>query len=247
MIIFLTSHIGGSTRIGEKRIPAALLSQNQLTENLKKRWPEIADVLFFAADPNDMEKSESYRNAYLYAFPLHGMPIHSYSVCDSRNTNLSNHLDQYNVIILSGGHVPTQNAFFQDIRLKEKLQDFTGIIIGISAGTMNCAETVYAHPERDGEATDPQYQRFIPGLGLTKTMVLPHYQMIKDDVLDGLRVFEDIAYPDSVGREFYALCDGSYILSENGKETVYGEAYLIKDGRLGKICEAGQISVLKKR
>ena len=78
-------------------------------------------------------------------------------------------------------------------------------------------------------------------------MVLPHYQMIKDDVLDGLRVFEDIAYPDSIGREFYALCDGSYILSENGKETVYGEAYLIKDGQLGKICEAGQTLVLKKR
>ena len=78
-------------------------------------------------------------------------------------------------------------------------------------------------------------------------MVLPHYQMIKDDVLDGLRVFEDIAYPDSIGREFYALCDGSYILSENGKETVYGEAYLTKDGQLGKICEAGQTLVLKKR
>jgi len=31
---------------------------------------------------------------------------------------------------------------------------------------MNCADTVYAQPEEPGEAVDPDYQRFIPGLGL---------------------------------------------------------------------------------
>lgn len=30
---------------------------------------------------------------------------------------------------------------------------------------MNCADTVYAQPEEPGEAVDPDYQRFIPGLG----------------------------------------------------------------------------------
>ena len=62
---------------------------------------------------------------------------------------------------------------------------------------MNCAKTVYAHPERAGEAIDPQYKRFIPGLGLTKRMILPHYQMIKDDVLDNLRAMEDIGILNS--------------------------------------------------
>lgn len=244
MTLFLASHIGGSVRVNGKRIPAELITANHLADAIKERWPENADVLFIAADPNNAEKVTSYKNAYLYAFPLHGMSIHSYTVCDITNVTVVDHLEQYNVIILSGGHVPTQNAFFQDISLKEKIQDFPGIIIGISAGTMNCAEIVYAHPELDGEATDPQYKRFIPGLGLTKRMVLPHYQMIKDDVLDGLHAMEDIAYPDSIGREFYALCDGSYILSENGKEILYGEAYLIKNGQLVKICETDQTLVL---
>ena len=247
MILFLTSHIGGSIRVDGKRIPSNLITENQLVDNLKLRWPKDAKVLFIAADPTDTEKIESYKNAYLYAFPFHGMPIHSYTICDRTNDTSVDHLEQYDVIILSGGHVPTQNSFFRDIDLKAKIHSFPGIVIGISAGTMNCAQTVYAHPERDGEAIDPQYQRFLSGLGLTKIMVLPHYQMIKDDVLDGLRCFEDIAYPDSIGREFYALCDGSYILSENGTETLYGEAYLIKEGRLEKICETNQSLVLKKR
>ena len=153
-------------------------------------------------------------------------------------------LANYNVIILSGGHVPTQNTFFQKIGLKDKLNNYDGIVIGISAGTMNCADIVYAHPELDGEAIDSKYQRFIPGLGLTKRMILPHYQMIKDDMLDNLRVFEDIAYPDSIGREFYALNDGSYILSENGIETLYGEAYRIKDGDISLICRNNETLIL---
>ena len=64
--------------------------------------------------------------------------------------------------------------------------------------------------------------------------------MVKDFYLDGMRLFEEITYVDSHGHEFVALPDGSYILSENGVETIWGEAYLIKDGWIEKICEDGQ-------
>ena len=109
---------------------------------------------------------------------------------------------------------------------------------------MNCAEIVYAQPELEGEAVDENYQRFIPGLGITKHMIIPHFQEVKTDVVDGLRVIEDMAYPDSMGREFIALNDGSYIISENGIETLYGEAYRIKDGRQEQICRQGEALLL---
>ena len=146
----------------------------------------------------------------------------------------------YDLVILAGGHDPTQNQFFEKIHLKECLRGFDGILIGISAGTMNSAEVVYAQPELEGESVDKNYQRFLPGLGLTKLMVLPHYQDLKDDMLDGQRLFEDITYPDSVGREFYALEDGSYFLVENNETTLFGAAYRIKDGAIKQICEKGQ-------
>ena len=53
-------------------------------------------------------------------------------------------------------------------------------------------------------------------------------------------LFEDITYGDSWGQKFLALVDGSYLFSENGKETVYGEAYVISDGKIEKICEEDQ-------
>ena len=143
--------------------------------------------------------------------------------------------------MLGGGHVPTQNRFFQQLDLARKIRAFDGIVIGISAGTMNAAENVYAQPELDGESLDPTYQRWIPGLALTKTNILPHYQMVKDNMLDGVKLFDDITCGDSYGHRFLALTDGSYLLSEQGKETVWGEAYEISDGTIRQISDENEV------
>lgn len=102
---------------------------------------------------------------------------------------------------------------------------------------MNCAEVVYALPELDGEGIDTNYKRFMNGLGITKQMVIPHFQDANSEPVDGMRVIEDIVYPDSMGREFIALNDGSYIINSNGTEVLFGEAYLIKNGCMEQICE----------
>ena len=104
---------------------------------------------------------------------------------------------------------------------------------------MNSADTVYSQPELEGEALDPEYEKFLPGLGLTETNLLPHYQDCRDEVLDGLRVFEDITYPDSMGRTFCAIPDGSYLFIKDGREELRGEAYMIRDGVLTQISENG--------
>lgn len=143
--------------------------------------------------------------------------------------------------------MPTQNKFFRRIGLMQAMKGFDGIVIGISAGTMNCAETVYAQPEMPGESISRIYERFLEGLGLTRCNVLPHYQAVKNDMLDGKRLMEDITYPDSVGQKFYALPDGSYILQKDGTVTVYGEAYLVAERKAEKICSDGESLLIYKR
>ena len=115
---------------------------------------------------------------------------------------------------------------------------FGGVVLGISAGTMNSAETVYVQPELPGE-TRPEHPRFLPGLGITKAQVLPHYQRTKTDILDGLRLFEDVTYPDSLGQRFLALVDGSYLLCRDGRTQLRGEAYEVADGTLRQISREG--------
>ena len=74
---------------------------------------------------------------------------------------------------------------------------YHGIVMGVSAGSMNAAHIVYAAPEEPGEAADPHYSRWMNGLGLTETRILPHYQFIRDHVLDGQKV-EDMTSGRSV-------------------------------------------------
>ena len=237
MIIYLTSHIGGSYKENGTRIPMQLSAENGLLDSFQKHWKDNSKVLIISADPEDVEKNSSVRDIFAASFPMSGLSISQMDICDNRSIKLLDQITDYDVLILAGGHVPTQNSFFERIRLKERIHDFDGILVGISAGTMNSAEIVYAQPELEGESIDAYYERFLSGLGITKLMILPHYQDIKDDTLDGRRLFEDITYPDSYGREFYALEDGSYFIIENKTATLFGTAYLIKDGNIKQICE----------
>jgi peptidase E len=237
MIAYLTSHIGGFYKKNGTRIPTQLNTENGLLDSLKKHWKDNSKVLIISADPDNIEVNDSQMNIFAVSFPMSGLSISQMYICDNRNEKLVDNISIYDVLILAGGHVPTQNNFFEKIHLKECIQNFDGILIGISAGTMNSAEIVYAQPELEGESIDKEYKRFLSGLGITKLMIIPHYQDIKNDILDGQHLFEDITYSDSYGREFYALEDGSYFMIESKTTTLFGTAYLIKDGNIKQICE----------
>lgn len=226
MICFLTSRT-------DDPATGRLNPANHFADELRRRFPASCRALFVCSDPDNPETMDYYAGILKKSFEESGFSFQSFRTLDGRNEAQAAALvGAAELVILAGGHVPTQNRFFARIGLKELLRGFRGVVVGISAGSMNCAETVYAQPEEEGEAVDPGYRRFLPGLGLTKTMLLPHYNAIRDDVLDGLRVMEDIAYPDSRGRAFCLLNDGSYLFIGGGKETVCGEAYLLADGVL---------------
>ena len=213
---------------------------------MKSIWMPNAKVMIICGSPDDYEKNDSVCACLKEALPMSGLSISYIEKCDDRNREIINELGKMDVIILAGGHVPTQNKFMQQLQLKERLKDYSGIIIAWSAGSMNCAENVYAGPELEGEAIDPDYERWIPGLGITKINIFPHFQALKNDYLDGLRLIEDITYADSMGHEILALNDGSYIMLEKGTEILYGEAYLIKDGQQQQICKDGDCVWIKK-
>ena len=174
------------------------------------------------------------------AFANAGIHFTGYQVLDALNADRAGELvADSDLIVLAGCHVPTQNAFFQEIGLRELLVDYPGVVMGISAGSMNSADIVYAQPEEPGESA-PEFQRFLPGLGLTQVNVLPHYQKVKNDILDGLRVFEDITYADSMGKTFIAIPDGSYIVDDGADRILFGEGYRIRNGILEMPTRAGE-------
>lgn len=230
MTIFLTS---SPRLLGEEKLNPA----NGFVDALRKALPSPCRCLFITSDRDDHAFTEGHGYAIKRSFEASGFEFSEYVLLDGRNeTEAAALVEKAELIILAGGHVPTQNRFFTHIGLRQLIKDFKGAVLGISAGSMNSADTVYVQPELPGESLDPSFVRFTPGLGLTKAQILPHYDQVRDNYLDGRRLFEDITFADSFGQRFYVLNDGSYIHIANGIETLHGEAYIIENGSMNMIC-----------
>ena len=240
MKLFLTSSPIGIYRSDEPLNYKGFNPANGMVEALRQFWTDNAGCLLISAFPDEYDLNDRMRDDYEQIVKDTGLSISCMDICDLRNgKEKAGKLPDYDFVILGGGHVPTENTFFRSIGLAEKFSGFDGIVMGISAGTMNCARIVYAQPELPGEAADPAYKRFIPGLGLTEYNLLPHYNAVKNDVIDGMRLIEDIAFTDSAGHTFYAITDGSYLLQTEDRVEIHGEAYMIRDGQIRQICSEG--------
>ena len=224
MTLFITSspYIDGADR-------AILDPRNQLIDRLRAALPPNPRAVFVCADPDSHDMTCRFGADTVAAFCMAGMAFSSYAVLDGQNMDEAEFLiENSDILIFAGGHVPTQNKFLMECGLRELLEGYDGAVMGISAGSMNLADEVYAQPEETGES-DPEFERFIPGLGLTDVNILPHYQKVKDNILDGQRLYEDVTFADSWGRSFFALPDGSWIYQDENELTLLGEARMIRN------------------
>lgn len=208
-------------------------NENGIYDNIVKNLNGRKALTYIASDECAYEITDMYAGLVFKSYDL-TLPFAEYNILDGRNMDKAGEIiAKSDLIILGGGHVPTERKFFERIGLREKLESFDGVIIGISAGSMMSAETVYCPPELEGEALDKNFVRHFKGLGLTDINIFPHYNDMVDFILDGKRMMEDIIYPDTYLTPVLALPDGSYVIIENGeKPKVFGTAYYIKDGKI---------------
>lgn len=236
MIFFMTSTpniVGGE----------ALNDKNMFTDNLRQYWKENSRCLMIVSSPADYLGNDAMTDYFRRATINSGFTLSCFDVWDNRRAPLTvEELKSYDTIFFAGGHVPTQHNWFEQIKLRELMREYDGILITISAGSMNCAELVYAWPELPGE-TSPYYQPFFPGLGLANVKILPHFQQTQHNSVDGRNCLE-IAKSQSYGHRFFGIPDTSYVIIEKDREVVYGEAYEITNGMMCKFCDDGYWRVI---
>ena len=230
MTYFLTS---SPCLLGEEKLNSA----NDFLAKLKAALSSPCSCLFITSDRDNRPFTEGHGYAIKRSFENSGFEFTEYILLDGSNEAEAKELiAKAELIVLAGGHVPTELSFFQKIKLRELIKDFKGVILGISAGSMNSADIVYIQPELPGESRE-DFVRFAPGLGITKAQILPHYNQVKDSLLDGRRLFEDITFADSYGHRFLVLSDGSYLYGDGKTEEVLGEAWIIENGAMKQISE----------
>ncbi|MCQ2146147.1 MAG: Type 1 glutamine amidotransferase-like domain-containing protein [Bacteroidales bacterium] len=234
MVIYLT---GSPTRKGEDHFT----SDNGLLQEVLSDLPKDPVVLLVSADPDNDAYNASVYTSMCACFVRSGIKAKSYDMLKRSNCDKAEQLVLgADFVVLCGGHVPTQNKFFEEIGLRKIMESYDGVVMGCSAGAMNCADIVYSHPELPGESVDPSYRRILRGLGLTDISLVPHYEDVRHAILDGKRLFEDIIFQDSYQRKFYTFRDGGYVVIRDSRPELRGEAWEISRGGMHKICEENQ-------
>ena len=238
MTLFLT---GSPTRFGEPAFTRdnGFLAEVQAALAQVTGPDRLPRVLLVSAAPDDEGFTASVKKGMSDCIHASGIRTASITMLDRHNAAQTPELvKKADWIVLCGGHVPTQNKFLHEIGLKQLIQDFPGVVMGCSAGSMNCADMVYSHPELPGEAVDPHYQRWLKGLGLTHIQLVPHMEQVRYAQVDGLRLFEDVAFPDSWNHRFYTFRDGGYVIQKPGKRPeLRGEAFEITRGAMHRVSE----------
>lgn len=220
-----------------KKVACQIDNNNGFRECLQKYLTKRDLCLIISGNPKKV-RTHSPIEVNREGFELSGIGFKEYIyVDDSNKHNIKEYISRADCIDLCGGHLPTCNAFVNELNLKELLKDYNGVIIGASGGAMNLADVVYCKPEAEGEAIDKNFNRFLKGCALTDINIIPHYNVIKDRVLDGVNILNEILLPDSYKLALLAIEDGSYIVQKGSEKMLYGRAFLLKNGDVFKINE----------
>lgn len=169
------------------------------------------------------EKTDYYFQFFLNMFAECGIQFKQAYVVDGRltETEAQKAVEIADVVWLSGGNTPVQFRYFQKYGLDKVLSQHQGIIIGMSAGSINMAETTICTL-----SCGHREQEIYSGLGCVDISVEPHFNIdkVSDEILE-------------LSKEYviYGLCDDAIIVCKGGDLEFYGEIYKIEAGNVERM------------
>lgn len=169
------------------------------------------------------EKTDNYFTFFLNMFEEKGIHFEDSYIVDGRMTveEAQKAVSKADVVWLSGGDTPTQFNYFKKYGLDSVIKQHTGVVIGMSAGSINLAETAICTL-----SCGHFKQEIYKGLGCVNLSVEPHF--VRSKVSSELL---KLSYKYVI----YGLCDDSIIICSEGKYEFHGEIYKLSNGNIEEI------------
>ena len=110
------------------RTPRIIDNENGLLDNLKKLFVDRKCMVVISGNPKKKHTNDS-NEITRKSFEMSGIPFEEYIyVDDSNKYSIKEYIKKATVINLFGGHLPTANAFINELGLRELVKDFDGVI-----------------------------------------------------------------------------------------------------------------------
>lgn len=197
---------------------------SQAAEVFQKKISKRNKFAFVASEfEKTHEKTDKYFHFFLNMFEEADIHFEEAYVIDGRMSadEAQKRVAEADVIWLSGGDTPTQFGYFQKYSLDTVIKQHDGIIIGMSAGSINMAKTSICTL-----SCGHFKQEIYNGLACVDISVEPHF--IREEVSDELI---DLSKKYTI----YGLCDESFIVCSGETIEFYGEIYILSQGNIERV------------
>ncbi len=245
MIRILASDFGNYKKVNGEKITLPMSNENGIVDQLKANLNGRSKVVFVSSDINSTpEKVWPYARVFFDSMKMVGITFDQYLIVDGTNCDKAReYIGGADLVFLCGGDTYSQHQLFEKINLKQILSSYSGIVLGQSAGSLNMAADVFNSPEEKEESEPIFYE----GLGLTTINIEPHFKLDDTNFDDKEKYQRDAVIKESYNRPIYGQCNGSHIfINEDDVATIYGETYLIMNGKIEKICDNQKSLIINK-
>ena len=194
------------------------------TEMLNRVIKKKSSIVCIASDFFSYELTDKFWNVFYNMFKSAGLSFEKSAVIDGRLTpsQAQTLVKKADVVWISGGDTIAEFNYIKKYGLDDILKAHQGVLIGMSAGTLNLAKKVIL-PVCKGHSEQSIYD----GLGLVDITVISHYDMgiIPEEILSLSEEYE-----------LYLMTDGSYILCTGEQKEFYGNILRIKNREVKTVC-----------
>ena len=190
--------------------------------NLLKDIPSNSTITFIATTFNNYEKTDYNLNKIIDMFKNIGINFKTIHLIDSRieESTMKEYLKESNIIFLMGGNPEEQMDKINEYHLASIIKNFSGIILGVSAGSMNQTTNVIYYDEEIGERLI-EYE----GLGFLDINLYPHLDF------NNIPYLKEIFEVSKHGK-IIALPNESFIKIINNIPEYHGEHYYVENGTI---------------
>lgn len=193
----------------------------QAAEVFRQKISNGNKFAFVASEFEKMyEKTDKYFHIFLNMFEEVGVHFKEAYVVDGRMSSdeAQKAVAEADVVWLSGGDTPTQFSYFQKYGLDKVIKAHDGVVVGMSAGSINMARTSICTL-----SCGHYKQEIYEGLGCVNITVEPHF--VRSNISDELI---ELSRKGTI----YGLCDESFIVCTKEYIEFFGEIYKISQGTI---------------
>ena len=202
----------------------------EVSRVFQKDLKDCKNIIFIPGGMGKNSKTDKYVNTDVEWFREIGIDIKNVDIfdVDMNMETLEEKINNADIIFLMGGDTIGQFEFISKLDISEKIKEFQGAVIGVSAGAINLGNiSICSKDIDDGVENTKIYE----GIGRIDYTFEPHFEISNCELL------KHELFPASNKFKIYGITNDTALKVSNEKEIdiIKGDLYIINNSEVNII------------